>query len=136
MAKVMTLPQALKLLGAFILAGVVQGFGPHLADLLMSPPSASVWARGLGVVIAVGSSLPYLALVYWLMGASDEYNRHILLVGTALAFILNLLAHLGLYALQEARFVDGRYFLTIWPTTVVVWLIGLTLATLYYRVRP
>src|SRR5207237_5917164 len=108
MAKVLTLPQLLKLLGAMIFAGIAAGFGPHVADLLMSPPSPSLWARCLGVVIVVGSSVPYFVLVVWLMGASDEYNRHIMLVGTALAFVLNLVAHIGLHALQEARFVDSR----------------------------
>src|ERR1700690_4330205 len=105
MAKVIPLDRALRYLLLFLLSLVVLGGGPRLSDHLFASPSLAL--RWLGVVVSVASPLPLLALVILGMGLWDEFQRHIALVGTAIAFVAEHLFYMAFYALKSARLIGG-----------------------------
>jgi hypothetical protein len=136
MAKVLSLKQALK--GWLFMAAAVVAilFGSQLAERLMRDPGASAEMRWLGVFIAVVATIPWLFVIVRAIGNGDEYVRQVALVGTAFAFVVDLLVHIAYSAAQDARFVSwGRHLLPL-PMAMGVWLLGVTIAALYYRFRP
>jgi len=136
MAKVLTFNQALKLwVLAIVSAGLLYS-GGYLSDWLISPPTASIWMRWLGVAVAVGSIVPWLFFIAWALSTADEYHRHVVLVGTAMAFVGELLAHIGFNVMQDARIVSWSTHLQEIPVAMILWVLGIALSAFYQRLRP
>src|SRR5258708_1638171 len=103
MAKVIPLNRALQYGLFFLLSLVALGGGPRLSDHLLASPSPTM--RWIGVVVAVGSPLPWIVLMILGIGTWDEFQRHVTLVGTALAFVMELMFYTAFYAMQDARLI-------------------------------
>jgi hypothetical protein len=134
MPKVLTLKQGLKVWGWMILAAALLLKGGSLSDSLVA--SNSVGTRWLGVGVAALSQVPWIVLVAWGFSVADEYERHIGLVATAIAFVGYVLLYLTFAVIQNAHLVDEHFYLPYLPVAGIMWLIGLGIAKLYYRVRP
>jgi len=133
--KVIPLNQALKLWGlAIASAGLLYASG-YLVDYLTASTTTSLGLRWLGVLVAVGSVVPWLLFVAWTLSMMDEYHRHVALVGTAVAFVGELLAHISFNVMQDARLVSWSTHLQELPVAAVVWLIGIGASAFYYRLR-
>jgi len=133
--KVIPLNQALKLWGlAIASAGLLYASG-YLVDYLTASTTTSLGLRWLGVFVAVGGTLPWLLFIAWMVSAMDEYHRHVTLVGTAVAFVGELLVHIGFNVMQDARLVSWSTHLQELPVAAVVWLIGIGASAFYYRLR-
>ena len=133
--KVIPLNQALKLWGlAIASAGLLYASG-YLVDYLTASTTTSLGLRWLGVLVAVGSVVPWLLFVAWTLSMMDEYHRHVTLVGTAVAFLGELLVHIGFNVMQDARLVSWSTHLQEIPLAMVVWLIGIGASVFYHRLR-
>ena len=131
--KVIPLNQALKLLVlAIASAGLLYASG-YLVDYLTA--STSLGLRWLGVFVAVGSVVPWLLFIAWMVSTMDEYHRHVALVGTAVAFVGELLVHIGFNVMQDARLVSWSTHLQEIPVAMIVWLMGMGASAFYYRLR-
>ena len=73
--------------------------------------------------------------VAWMVSMVDEYQRHVALVGTAVAFVGELLVHIGFNVMQDARLVSWSTHLQEIPVAMIVWLIGIGASAFYYRLR-
>jgi len=134
MPKVLTLKQALKVWGWMILSAVLLLKGGTLSDSLVA--STSPATRWLGVGVAALSQVPWIVLVAWGFTVADEYERHIGLVATAIAFVGYVLLYVSFAAIQNAHLVDEHFYLPYLPVAGIMWLFGLGVAKLYYRLRP
>ncbi len=134
MAKVVPLDRALKYGLLFLLSLVALGGGPWLSSRLLASPSAPM--RWGGVVLAVASPVPWLALVVIGMGTWDEFQRHVTLVGTAVAFVAELLFYVAFSAMREARLIGPAVHVPNLLATLLIWVTSLGVAALYYRTRP
>jgi hypothetical protein len=134
MPKVLTLKQALKVWIWMILAAILLFKGGNLSDTLVG--SNRVAIRWLGVGVAALSQVPWIVLVAWGFSVADEYERHIGLVATAIAFVGYVLLYVTFAVIQNAHLVGEHFYLPYLPVAGLMWLIGLGLAKLYYRLRP
>ena len=133
--KVVSLNQALKLWGwAIASAGLLYASG-YLVDYLTASTTTSLGLRWLGVLVAVVSTVPWLLFIAWTVVMMDEYHRHVALVGTAVAFVGELLVHIGFNVMQDARLVSWSMHLQEIPVAMIVWLIGVGASAFYYRLR-
>jgi hypothetical protein len=133
--KVVSLNQSLKLSGfAIVSAGLLYASG-YLVDYLTSSTTTSLWLRWLGVLVAVGSTVPWLLFIAWMVSTMDEYQRHVTVVGTAVAFVGELLVHIGFNVMQAASLVSWSTHLQELPVAGIVWLIGIAGSAFYYRLR-
>ena len=136
MPKVLTYKQALKLWLWSILAAVAILAGGHISDALLEGTNPSLLARWMSVAAATLSAIPWILLVGWGISAADEYQRQIALVGTAIAFVANILLYTALGVMRDARIVGETTFIPYLPAAVVLWIVGVGLAAAYYRLRP
>ena len=134
MAKVLSLGQALRYGLLFLLSLVAMGGGPWLSEVLFASPSLAM--RWLGVVVSVATPLPWLALAIMGMGMWDEFQRHIALVGTAIAFVGELLFYLAFYAMKSAKLIGPAVYVPHLLATLLIWVLSVGVAALYYRTRP
>lgn len=134
MANVVPLERALKVGLLFLLSLVALGGGPWLSARLLASPSAAM--RWGGVVLAVAAPVPWLALVVIGMGTWDEFQRHVTLVGTAVAFVGELLFYLAFYAMRDARLIGPTVHIPHLLATLLIWVTSVGVAALYYRTRP
>jgi len=135
MAKVIPLRQALIGMLAMLASLAVLFFGNRWSDTLLhssGPPGA----RWLGVALAVVSIVPWIYCLAWGVAAGDEYVQHIALVGTALAFVLDLLAHVAFNTMVDARLLAPSSYLPELAAAIACWVVGCAIAMLYYRQRP
>jgi hypothetical protein len=136
MAKVLTLNQALKALLFMIAAVLILLFGSQFADQLTRDPNATVYIRWLGVAVAVGVTVPWILLIVWAVSAGDEYVRQVALVGTSFAFLADVLVHIGFNAALDARLIGWNTQLLPIPLALGLWVLGVSIAALYFRYRP
>lgn len=134
MAKVIPLNRALLYGFFFLLSLVALGGGPWLSDHLLRSPSTTM--RWIGVAVAVGSPLPWIVLVLLGISTWDEFQRHVALVGTAVAFVIELLVYTAVYAMQDARLISHSVSVPLLLTTALIWVISVGIAALYYRTQP
>ncbi len=133
--KVVSLNTALKLWGwAIASAGLLYASG-YLVDSLTASTTASLALRWVAVFVAVGGLLPWLLFIAWVVSATDEYHRHVALVGTAIAFVGELLVHIGFNVMQDARIVSWSTHLQETPVAMIVWLISVAGSAFYHRPR-
>jgi hypothetical protein len=133
MAKVISLNRAFQYGLLFLLSLVALGGGPRLSEHFLASPSLAM--RWLGVVVTVASPLPWLALVVMGIGTWDEFQRHIALVGTAIAFVGELLFYMVFYAMRDARLIGPTVYIPYLTATLLIWLASVGVAALYYRTR-
>ena len=131
MAKVIPLQQGLKFLFAMILAIVVLDGGGLLTDHLAASQSAAL--RWLAVAAAVITLLPWLGIIVWPLMHLDEYHRRIVLVGTALSFVVDLLVRTAFNVIVDAHLVAPTFYLPALPLAMGVWVVSVALTALYYR---
>jgi hypothetical protein len=131
MAKVVSLQQALKFFLWVILVLVVVTGGSSLSDHLVANQSARL--RWLGVAVAVVSLLPWLGFIIASLSRADEYHRRIVLVGTAVAFVVDLLVHMAFNLIVNAHLVSPTSYLPALPVATGIWLASVGLTLLYYR---
>jgi hypothetical protein len=134
MAKVIPLDRAFKYGLLFLLSLVVLGGGPYLSDHLLASPSTAI--RWWGVIVAVACPIPWLALVLMGIGTWDEFQRHIALVGTAVAFVGELLFFMAFHAMQDAKLIGPNVYVPHLVATVLIWVASVSVTALYYRTRP
>ena len=132
--KVMSLNQALKLWGLAIGSAVLINVSGFLVDPLIADGN-SLWLRWLGVVVAVGSVVPWVLFMWWMISHVDEYHRHVALVGTAIAFVGEGLAHIGFNVMQDARIVSWSMHLQEIPVAMIVWVLSIGASFFYHRLR-
>ena len=65
----------------------------------------------------------------------DEYHRHVVLVGTAIAFVAELLVHVAFSVMRDARLVEPNTHLVELPVTMIIWIVGIAISWTYYRLR-
>ena len=130
MAKVISLQHGLKFLVWMIVAMVVLYAGGGVSDTLAASPSVGL--RWLGVAAAVVSLLPWLSIIIWPLTHLDEYHRRVVLVGTAVSFIVDLLVHTGFNVIVDAH-LGGPTSLPALPVAMGIWVISVGLTSLYYR---
>ena len=133
MAKALPLLQALKYFLLLILAMVVLYGGGTVSDHFVASPSAGL--RWLGVAVAVVSLLPWLGFLITSLALADEYHRRIVLVGTAVAFVVGLLVHVAFNVIVDAHLVSPTLSLAELPVAMGVWVLSVGLTLLYYRMR-
>ena len=136
MARMLSLTQALKVWGATIVSAALFIFGGQLSDMLIANPAASPAVRWFAVALAAGGILPWALLTAWLFGTTDEFVRHIVLVGTAIAFVGDVVVHIAYGVMVSAHLVGPNTYLPELGVAMLLWLFGVGLATLYYRLRP
>jgi hypothetical protein len=133
-AKVIPLDRALRYGVYFLLALIALGGGSWLSGHLIANPSTAM--RWVGVVVAVASPLPWLALVLLGIGTWDEFQRHIALVGTAVAFVVECLFYTALHVMQDAGLISPHVYVPYFLATLVIWVAAVGAAAVYYRARP
>lgn len=135
MARVMTLQQALKIWTLTILTGVLMYTAGQLSESIVADPGSSVTLRWVAVAAAVLSSAIWMVLIAWGAALSDEFHRHVALVGTAIAFAGELLLRVGFIVMQDARLVSSRAYIPTLPSAMGLWIAGVLIAAAYYRAR-
>ncbi len=133
--KVVSLDKALKLWGLGLVAVVVMYFGGKFSDSIGANETASMTLKWTAVAVAVGCMIPWLWFIGWSISLTDEYFRHVAVVGTAAAFIVNALVHVGYNTMQAARMVSWSSHLLELPVGMIVWVACVSVAAIYYRLR-
>jgi hypothetical protein len=136
MAKVLTLQQAVKTWVLFLLGAAYSAIALHESEVLLrGTPSVSV--RWIGVVLGTTGFIPLLGIVLWGVSVADEYQRRIALVGSAIAFVGNFFLYAAFSLMVDAHLVAGNRFIPFLPATIgLLWIVGMLLASVYYRMRP
>ena len=91
--------------------------------------------RWLALIASVATTLPLMVLACVLVRGADEYWRHLLTTGAALAFAGMLVLYPAFYAAQEAGLAPETAFLPYLPTGCALWCIGSGIAWLAFRAR-
>ena len=136
MAKVLTPQQAVKGWLIILLALASMLGGGAISDKLIADSTAPAIMRWFGVTVAVLAIVPWLLIMIWGIGAGDEFVRQIALVGTAIAFVGDLLVHIGVAVARDAALISATFDPPPLPLAMALWIAGLGLAALYYRFRP
>jgi hypothetical protein len=79
--------------------------------------------------------IPWLGFIAWSISLTDEYFRHVTMVGTAAAFIVNALVHVAFNAMQSAGLVSWGLHLLELPVGMIVWVACVAMAAMYHRIR-
>lgn len=135
MPKVVSLDSALKLWGLGLVAVVLMYFGGRFSDSLAASQTISLSLRWLAVAVAVLCMIPWLGFIAWSISLTDEYFRHVTMVGTAAAFIVNALVHVAFNAMQSAGLVSWSSHLLELPVGMIVWVACVAMAAMYHRIR-
>ena len=135
MAKVLTLSQALKVWVWTVAAAataVVTGMG---SDALIHADHPSLTTRWFAVVLATLSPIPSLGMVAWGYSVVDEFWRRIVLVGTAAAFVASTLLFSAFAIMRDVSLISRDEYIPYLPAATIIWLIGVGLTAVYYRMR-
>jgi hypothetical protein len=133
--KVVSLDKALKLWGFALAAVIVMYFGGQFSESLAANQTASLFLKWTAVAIGVACMIPWLGFIAWSISLVDEYHRHVALVGTAAAFIVNALVHVAFNVMQSARLVSWSSHLLELPVGMFVWIACVAASATYYRLR-
>lgn len=135
MAKVVPLKQALIFWIATIGSAFLLYYGAQLTDFLISDTHASTWVRWAGVFVGVFTILPWLVIIAVSLSVLDEYYRRVVLIGTALAFVLDLMLHVGFNVAVDAQLLRPGSYLPETGAAIILWMIGVSVGAIYYRFR-
>ena len=135
MARVIPLRQAFIGLLVMIASWIWLFFASVWSAALLHSPTHSVAASWLAVALAVLGVVPWIYCVAWSIAAADEYVRHVFLVGTALAFIVDLVAHVAFSTMVDAHILARDAYVPEVVLAIGAWLVGCAIAMLYYRQR-
>jgi hypothetical protein len=133
MAGVLRLNDALKLLGWIVAAMVLLAVGNRVADSLLFRPGGSVSARWIGVTIALGAWIPLLFMVGYSIRLGDEYQRHVFLIGIALAFAATFLLVIGVEVMRDAALIPYRARPPWLMLIVAMWGLGTAVSFAWHR---
>jgi hypothetical protein len=133
--KVVSLDKALKLWGLGLVAVVVMYFGGKFSDSIGANETTSLAVRWTAVAISVGCMIPWLWFIAWSISLTDEYFRHVAVVGTAVAFVVDVLVHVAYTTMQSARLVSWTSHLLELPVGMLVWVACVAAAAIYFRLR-
>jgi hypothetical protein len=136
MAKVVPLNRLLKVLIFTLVAMACLILGATVSDSLFARPDASLSMKWVGVLVGTLSIVPWMVTVLWGISVGDEFVRRIALVGTAVAFAIDLVVHVAFNLLQDAKIVSWSTHLPAVPLAILLWMLGVGATTLYYRYRP
>jgi hypothetical protein len=135
MPKALTLEQFARLILWFLLAAALLAIGPRIADWMLARPDPTVMQRWLAVAIAVCSLIPWLLFVAWGIAIADEFQRQILLVGTALGFVAALLVSVATAVMADADLIAYPPRILDVRTAFGFWFLGLAISWLHHRAR-
>lgn len=132
MPQVMTLRRALRIWSLAAVAAACLVIAPMVQTRLLG---AGAGVRWLAVVANVATTVPLVFLAGVLVRGADEYLRHLLTTGAALALAGMLVLYPAFYAAQEAGLAPDTAFLPYLPTGCALWIIGSGMAWLSFRAR-
>ena len=135
MARLITFPDLLKLLAWWVGAVAALAAGPFVALWLLSGPAPALWLRWLAVAVSLLSFIPWVTLLLWGVRRADEYQRQIFLVGTAFAFLGDVLLSTAIEFMKKGQLIGPSIDIPQWPIAIVLWLLGVWIASAYYRLR-
>jgi hypothetical protein len=135
MAKVIPLRQAAVGLITLIASAVLLYFGQQWPNALLHSSTPSSGSRWLAVAIAVISIVPWIYCIAWAIAAADEFVQHVALVGTALAFVVDLLVHIAFNVMMDARLLAPDSYLPEIGVAICCWIVTCAISILYYRPR-
>src|SRR5262245_52072678 len=135
MAKAVPLKDALVFWTATVGSAVFLYYGGQLSEFLISDVHASALIRWAGVFVGVLGIVPWLVIIGLMLTVLDEYYRRVALLGTAVAFVLDLLLHVGFNIAMDAQLLGRGFYLAELPAAMATWVIGVTIGFLYYRFR-
>jgi hypothetical protein len=133
--KVVSLDKALKLWGLGLVAVVVMYFGGQFSESIAGGHGSSALLKWTAVAIAVACMIPWLLFIAWTVSLVDEYHRHVALIGTAAAFVVDALVHVAFNVMQTAQIVSWSSHLLELPVGMLVWVTCVGIAAIYYRMR-
>jgi len=116
---------------AWIGSTLLLGVGPFVAFQLIERETTA--SKVAGVVVGVGSMLPWIAVVVTIVRRGDEFVRRMHLIAIAIAAAASLLMLVTVDWLQRARFIESVDLVVIWPACLVLWLIALVGTKHYYE---
>jgi hypothetical protein len=136
MARVIPLRHVLINLLVMIASFVWLFFAGRWSEALLHSPGHSAGAGWLAVALAVLGVVPWMYYIAWAVALGDEYVRHVVLVGTSLAFVVAILAHIAFNTMVDARFVARDVYPPELVFGIGAWAVGCAISILYYRQRP
>lgn len=110
---------------------VILGAAPLLARHLVW--SGTIFGRMAGVVIGVGGTLPWMWVMFSVIRRGDEFVRRLHLIAFGLAFSGALTLLVTLAWLVRADFIERPDLLLVWVGCLVLWLIAILGAKLYFE---
>ena len=116
---------------AWVGSTILLGVGPVVASRLIDRETTA-W-RAAGVVVGVGATLPWMALMATIIRRGDEFVRRMHLIAIAIAAAASLLLLVILDWLQRAWFIESVDLVVIWPACLVLWLVALIGTKRYYE---
>jgi hypothetical protein len=135
MAKAIPLRQALLFWLTTVGSAVLLYYGGQLSDFLIGDVHASRWIRWSGVLVGVLSIVPWMTVIALTLAVVDEYYRRIIFAGTALAFLLDILVHIGFNVAMDAQLLSPGSYIPELGVAILVWMAGIAVTSLYYRFR-
>ncbi|MEP6765658.1 MAG: hypothetical protein ABJB66_15185 [Gemmatimonadaceae bacterium] len=135
MAKAIPVKQAARFWLFTVIAAVVLYYGYTISDYLIFNPTSSTAMKWLGVAMAPIAILPWLFVLVVSLSVVDEYYRRVVMVGTSVAFVLDIMFHMAFGAAVQAHVVSQSYYILELGAGIVSWLIGVSLCLAYYRLR-
>ena len=133
MAKAVPLRQALLFWAALIGSGALLYYGGELSNFLISDSHASAWMRWSGVMVGALSILPWVLVIGISLSVMDEFFRRIVLAGTAAAFVLDLVLHIGFNIAMDAQLLSPSSYIPELGAAILTWMLGVGAAFAYYR---
>lgn len=116
---------------AWVGSTILLGLGPIVAVRLIDRET-TLW-RGVGVMVGVGATLPWMAVVATIIRRGDEFVRRMHLIAIAIAAAASLLLLVTADWLQRARFLESVDLFAVWPACLVLWLIALIGTKRYFE---
>ena len=135
MGGVLRLNDALKLLGWLVAALLVLAVGNRVADSLLFRPGGTVPTRWVGLGIALAAWIPLLFMVGYSIRLGDEYQRHVFLIGIALAFAATFLLVIGIEVMRNAALIPYTSRPPYLVLFVGMWALGTAVSVAYHRLR-
>ena len=129
----MRLSTFLKLMLALAVALIVAKYGPWLGFSLMQDPEASTVRRAAAIAVVALSFLPWLVVAGWSIAKADEYERHVFLLGIALAAAGSMVAFTAFDFARDTHMIAETEPIPWFPIMIATWALGTLAASMYYR---
>jgi hypothetical protein len=120
---------------AVLMSFVLLWAGTPIALTLLEPENASTLRRAAGVVIGVGSLIPWLVVAWVMTKRSDEYQRQMLRESMALAFVLTIVVLAAADFLSLAHFIPWGTLPAAWQMAVLLWGVAIVIIKVRQRAQ-